>query len=190
MKKRCTWSDSTDIYRDYHDNEWGLPVYDDRALFEAIILDGFQAGLSWITILKKRENFRAAFDNFDANKIAKYGDKKIAQLIEDKGIIRNKLKINASISNAQNFLRLQKEHGTFTKYIWQFVGGKPLINKWKSMSDMPATSKESDAMSKSLKDEGFKFVGSTICYAFMQAVGMINDHMVDCYRYEEVSQNS
>ena len=186
MKKRCAWSDSSDIYRDYHDKEWGVPQYDDRALFEAIILDGFQAGLSWITILKKRENFRAAFNNFDANKIAKYDEKKIQQLIEDKGIIRNKLKINAAVSNAQNFLRLQKEHGTFSVYIWQFVSGKPLINKRKSMSDFPATSKESDAMSKALKEEGFKFVGSTICYAFMQALGMVNDHLVDCFRYKEV----
>jgi len=186
LKKRCAWSDSSDIYRDYHDNEWGVPIYDDQLLFEAIILDGFQAGLSWITILKKRENFRTAFDNFNASKIAKYDENKIQQLIEDKGIIRNKLKINAAVSNAQTFLRLQKEHGTFSVYIWQFVGGKPMINKWNAMSDLPATSKESDVMSEAMKEEGFKFVGSTICYAFMQAVGMINDHMVDCFRYQEV----
>jgi len=186
LKNRCSWADGSDIYRDYHDKEWGVPAYDDRALFEAIILDTFQAGLSWLIVLKKRENFRAAFDDFDASKIAKYDDKKIKQLIEDKGIIRNKLKIYACVTNAQHFLRLQGEHGTFSRYIWQFVSGKPLINNWKDMSDMPATSKESDAMSKALKGEGFKFVGSTICYAFMQAAGMINDHMVDCFRYKEV----
>ena len=187
MKNRCSWADGSEIYRDYHDKEWGTPQYDDQKLFEAIILDTFQAGLSWIIVLKKRENFRAAFDNFDANKIALYNEKKIQKLIHDKGIIRNRLKIRACVINARQFLRLQKEHGTFSNYIWNFVGGKPLVNRWKDMSEMPANSKESDAMSKGLKKEGFKFVWTTICYAFMQAVGMINDHMTDCFKYKEIN---
>lgn len=190
MKNRCSWANGNDIYRDYHDKEWGVPLYDDQPLFEAIILDTFQAGLSWIIVLKKRDNFRKAFDGFDANKIANYDEKKIEQLIHDKGIIRNQLKIRTCVTNAQHFLRIQKEHGTFSRYIWQFVGGKPLINRREKLSELPATSKESDTMSKALKEEGFKFVGTTICYAFMQAVGMVNDHMVDCFRYREVSQHS
>ncbi len=183
QKTRCGWVSDDEIYRAYHDTEWGVPVHDDQKLFEAVVLDAFQAGLSWLTILKKRENFRKAFNNFNARKIAKYDEKKIASLMKDAGIIRNQLKIRATITNAQQFLQIQKEFGTFDKYIWQFVGGKTKINKWKNYKHLPPRSVESDAMSADMKARGFKFVGSTICYAFMQAVGMINDHTVDCFRY-------
>jgi DNA-3-methyladenine glycosylase I len=181
--KRCPWGLSDPLYTKYHDKEWGVPVHSDRKLFEMLILEGAQAGLSWITILKKRENYRKAFDNFDAAKIAKYNKRKIEQLLKNEGIIRNKLKINAAVINAKVFLQVKEEFGTFDKYIWQFVGNKPIISKRKSMKDIPAKTKESDTMSKDLMKRGFKFVGSTICYAFMQAVGMVNDHMVDCWRY-------
>ena len=181
---RCPWGTSDPLYIKYHDKEWGIPVHDDRKLFEMLILEGAQAGLSWITILKKRDNYRKAFDNFDAGKIAKYNKRKIEQLLKNEGIVRNRLKINAAVINAKAFLKIKEEFGTFDKYIWQFVGGKPIINKRKSMKDIPAKTKESDAMSKDLLKRGFKFTGSTICYAFMQAVGMVNDHIVDCWRYK------
>lgn len=180
--KRCEWCLSDPLYIKYHDEEWGVPVHDDQKLFEAIILDGFQAGLSWFTILKKRENFRSAFDNFDAEKIAQYDEKKVADLMKDAGIIRNKLKINAAVSNAIAFLKVKEEFGSFDKYIWQFTNYKTIVNHPKRLKEIPATSKESNAMSKDMKKRGFKFCGSTICYAFMQAVGMVNDHLEDCYR--------
>ncbi len=182
---RCAWAGNDPLYQKYHDEEWGVPVHDDRRLFEMLILEGAQAGLSWITILRKRENYRKAFNNFDAKKIAKYNSKKVKQLLLNEGIVRNRLKIAAAIQNAKIFLEIQKEFGSFDKYIWQFVNGKPIINKRKSLKDIPAMTKESDAMSKDLKKRGFKFVGSTICYAFMQAVGMVNDHTADCFRYKK-----
>ena len=166
----------------YHDHEWGVPVHDDRLLFEYFVLDAFQAGLSWSTILNKRENFRRAFNNFDAKKIIKYNQRDVERLMQDAGIIRNRMKIEATIENAQQYLRIQKEYGSFDEYIWQFVKGKPIVNHFKTIKDIPAKTEVSDAMSKALKKEGFKFVGSTICYAFMQAAGMVNDHTQDCYR--------
>jgi len=184
MKTRCQWAGNDPLYQEYHDKEWGIPVHDDRKLFEMLILEGAQAGLSWITILRKRENYRIAFDNFDAKKIAKYDSKKVKQLLQNEGIIRNRLKINAAIINAKLFLEVQKESGSFDKYIWKFVNDKPIINRWKNLKEIPAKTKESDAMSKDLKKRGFKFVGSSICYAFMQAVGMVNDHTIDCFRYK------
>ena len=186
MSERCGWSNSDPLYIDYHDNEWGVPEHDDRKLFEMIILEGAQAGLSWITVLKKRKNYRKAFDNFNYKRIANYDEDKIKELLEDKGIIRNRLKINAAVLNAKAFLAIQKEYGSFDNYIWQFIGGKPKINHWKNLSEVPATSQESDLMSKDLKKKGFKFVGSTICYSFMQAVGMVNDHVSTCFRYKEL----
>lgn len=171
----------------YHDEEWGVPAHDDRVLFEFLILEGAQAGLSWSTILNKRENYRRAFDGFEASRIAKYDKKKVRQLLADAGIVRNRLKIAAAIENAKAFLRVREEFGSFDRYLWQFVGGKPRVNKWKSLHHLPARTEESDAMSKDLKKRGFKFVGSTICYAFMQAVGMVNDHSVTCFRYRELS---
>jgi DNA-3-methyladenine glycosylase I len=184
--ERCPWPGTEQIYVDYHDTEWGVPIYDSRALFAKLILDGFQAGLSWITILKKRDNFYQAFDNFNPEIIAQYNQAKIDSLLKDKGIVRNKLKIKATISNAKAFLEYERTSGSFSDFLWAFVNGKPKVNKWKAMEQMPATSKESDAMSKELKKLGFKFTGSTICYAFMQAVGMVNDHMVTCFRYEQL----
>ena len=184
-KKRCAWPKS-DLDIAYHDTEWGAPVHDDRVLFEFLILEGAQAGLSWSTILKKRENYRKALDNFDAKKIARYDAKKVAELMADAGIVRNRLKIAATIRNAEAFLKVQKEFGTFDRYIWQFVGGKPIVNRRKSLREIPARTPESDAMSKDLLKRGFKFVGSTICYAFMQAVGMVNDHTIDCFRRREL----
>ena len=181
---RCSWANG-DLYIEYHDKEWGVPVHDDRHLFEMLILEGAQAGLSWITILNKRPNYRKAFDNFDAHKVARYDAKKIEKLMGDPGIVRNRLKVNAAVQNAKAFLAVQKEFGTFDEYIWQFVGGKPIQNSWKR-GQVPARTKESDAMSKDLLKRGFKFVGSTICYAFMQAVGMVNDHAVDCFRHTEL----
>ncbi len=185
-KNRCGWSQNNALMIEYHDKEWGVPVRDDRKLFEFLVLDAFQAGLSWSTILNKRENFRTAFDNFDAQMIVNYDDAKVEELMNNTGIIRNRLKIKATITNAQKFLEVQKEFGTFSKFIWQFTGNKTIINRWENMKDIPATSPESDAMSKALTKRGFKFVGSTICYAFMQAAGMANDHTVDCFRYKEV----
>ncbi len=190
MKKRCGWHGEDPLYVDYHDTEWGVPVHDDRTLFEMIVLDGAQAGLSWITILKRRDSYREAFDNFDARKVAAYDDKKIAELLENPGIIRNRLKVNSAVRNAKAFLEVSEEFGTFDKYIWQFVGHKPIQSSRKSLKEIPPTSGESDAMSKDMKKRGFSFVGSTICYAFMQAAGMVNDHVVDCFRYEEVKRMS
>ena len=184
-KIRCDWAKKT-IDIEYHDKEWGVPLHDDDKLFEFLILEGFQAGLSWNTILNKRENFRKAFDNFDYKKIAKYDQKKIDELLQNAGIIRNKLKIKAAITNANAFMKVQSEFGSFDKYIWLFTGEKTIINRWEDMKQLPATSKESDAMSKDLKKRGFKFVGSTICYANMQAIGMVNDHLVNCFRYKEI----
>ena len=186
MKTRCEWAGSDLLYYDYHDHEWGVPEHNDQKLFEMLILEGAQAGLSWITILKKRENYRKAFDNFDPVKIAKYGETKIQELLHNEGIVRNKLKVNAAVQNAGGFLEIQKEFGSFDNYIWQFVGGKPRENSFKQMKELPAKTPESEAMSKDLIKRGFKFVGPTICYAFMQAVGMVNDHVVSCFRYEEV----
>ena len=185
--KRCPWPAGKALDTHYHDTEWGVPLHDDQKLFEFIILDGFQAGLSWSTILNKRENFRKAFGNFDAMKVAKYDEDKVQSLLQDAGIIRNKLKIRAAISNANCFLEIQKEFGTFDKYIWQFTGGETIQNSWEETSQIPVSTLESDAMSKDLKKRGFKFVGTTICYAFMQAAGMVNDHIVSCYRYKELT---
>ncbi|MCX4029324.1 DNA-3-methyladenine glycosylase I [Endozoicomonas sp. SM1973] len=180
---RCGWVKSTPLEIDYHDNEWGVPVHDDRLLFEFLILEGAQAGLSWSTILAKREGYRKAFDEFNAKKIANYSDKKVAKLLENPDIVRNKLKVNAAVVNAKVFLQMQAEFGSFDSYIWSFVNGKPIQNKWASIQDVPTSTQESDLMSKDLKKRGFKFVGSTICYAFMQAIGMVNDHTTDCFRY-------
>ncbi len=186
MKPRCEWPGDDPLYVAYHDEEWGVPKHDDRRLFEDLVLDGAQAGLSWITILRKRENYRAAFDNFDAQKVAAYGDEKIAQLLANPGIVRNRQKINSAIKNARAFLQVREEFGTFDAYIWQFTGGTTIQNQWQTMSDIPAKTAESEAMSKDLKKRGFSFVGPTICYAFMQAVGMVNDHVTTCFRYHEV----
>ena len=185
-KRRCEWGTVSQLYIDYHDNEWGVPIHDDRTLFEFLILEGAQAGLSWETVLKKRENYRKAFNDFDPVKVSSYGDKKIEALMGNKGIIRNRLKITSAINNAKRFLEVRKEFGTFDAYIWQFVNGKPITNRFKSMQEIPATTKESDAMSKDLKKRGFTFVGPTICYAHMQATGMVNDHIVGCFRYKEI----
>ncbi len=188
MKKRknlvrCDWCGEDPLYIDYHDTTWGVPVYDDDTLYEFLLLETFQAGLSWITILKKRENFRKAFDNFDYKKIATYPETKIARLLQDKGIIRNRLKINAAITNAQAFIEIQNEFGNFSKYFWDFVAGKPIVNQYKSVSEIPANTPLSDTISKDLKKRGFTFVGSTVIYATMQAIGMVNDHITTCYRY-------
>jgi DNA-3-methyladenine glycosylase I len=183
--KRCHWATS-ELNIPYHDEEWGVPLHDDRALFELLILEGAQAGLSWDTVLKKRARYREVFDGFEVEKVARYDKKKVSELLKDAGIIRNKLKIAATISNAQAFLKVQKEFGSFDKYIWQFVGGKPKQNAWEAHKQLPAKTAESDAMSKDLQKRGFRFVGSTICYAYMQATGMVNDHLVGCYRYREI----
>ncbi len=180
-KNRCAWCEKDDLYRDYHDNEWGKPVYDDQLLFEFLILETFQAGLSWYTILKKRENFRKAFDRFDYQKVARYNEKKIQELLQNEGIIRNRLKIRGAVANAIAFMEVQKEFGSFSSYIWAFTDGKPIENRRKSLSEIPATTPLSDAISKDLKKRGFKFVGSTVVYAHMQATGMVNDHVVDCW---------
>jgi DNA-3-methyladenine glycosylase I len=184
-KNRCSWCGEDPIYIKYHDTEWGVPVYDDDKLFEFLILETFQAGLSWITVLRKRENFRNAFDNFDYHKIAKYNEKKFDKLMNDVGIIRNKLKIKATISNAIAFMEVQEEYGSFSKYIWSFVDHKPIVNSWRSLDEIPAKTTLSDKISIDLKKRGFKFVGSTIIYAHMQATGMVNDHVVDCFRFKE-----
>ena len=186
---RCPWA-KTDLYVQYHDIEWGVPVHDDRLLFEFLILEGAQAGLSWETILKKRENYRAAFDHFDPAAVAKYGQKKPKELLSNTGIVRNRLKIEAAIQNAKMFFAVQGESGTFDKYIWQFVANQQRQNAWTSTKEVPAKTPESDSMSKDLKRRGFKFVGSTICYAFMQAVGMVNDHLVGCFRHGELQEAS
>jgi len=190
MKKnesRCGWCGDDPLYVRYHDEDWGVPVHNDRELLEKLILDGAQAGLSWITILRKRENYRAAFDEFDPEKIARYGERKIEELMNNAGIVRNRLKINAAITNARAYLKLREE-STFDRYLWQFVDGKTINNKIQSLDEIPAQSAESVAMSKDLQKRGFKFVGPTICYAFMQAVGMVNDHQISCFRYKQVSK--
>jgi DNA-3-methyladenine glycosylase I len=185
-QSRCEWGREPEIYRSYHDLEWGVPVHDDRLLFEMLNLEGAQAGLNWYLILQKRQNYRLLFDNFDAEKIAAYTDEKIQSLLQDARIVRNRLKIQAVVTNARAFLEVQNEFGSFDRYVWQFVGGKPVTNQWRTMAEVPASTPVSDAMSKDLKKSSFKFVGTTICYAFMQAVGMVNDHTVDCFRYKEI----
>ena len=185
-KKRCIWSDSSEIYQAYHDEEWGVPLHDERALFEFLTLEGAQAGLSWITILKKRESYREAFDNFEVEGVACYDERKIESLLQNSGIVRNRLKVHSTVLNAQKFLAVQEEFGSFDQFIWRFVDGRPVQNHWTSLSNVPASTAVSDAMSKELKRRGFKFVGSTICYAFMQATGMVNDHTTDCFRYKQL----
>ncbi len=189
MKKKCDWALHTPLEEQYHDTEWGVPVHDDRLLFEFLVLEGAQAGLSWSTILNKRENYRMAFDYFDVQKVANYDQNKIHELLTNPGIVRNKLKINAAITNARAFIAVQEQFGSFDHYIWQFVDGVPRVNHWLTMQDVPANTKESDAMSKDLKQRGFKFVGSTICYAHMQATGMVNDHLVECFRHQELQMH-
>ena len=182
-RKRCAWAGDDPLYIRYHDEEWGDPVHDDRMLFEFLILEGAQAGLSWITILKKREAYRRAFSGFDPEKVARYREARIRRLLQDHGIVRNQLKIRSAVKNARAFLKVRNEFGSFDRYIWQFVGGKPIRNAWRSLQQIPASTAQSEAMSRDLKNRGFTFVGPTICYAFMQAVGMVNDHTVDCFRY-------
>lgn len=185
---RCAWCSTDPLYVQYHDEEWGTPLHDDRALFEFLCLEGAQAGLSWITILKKRDNYRRAFDNFDAAKIARYDERKIETLLQDPGIVRNRLKVNGFVKNARAYLAIRDEFGTFDKYIWSFVGGKPKLNAWTHLKEIPAHTPESDAMSKDLKKRGMTFVGSTICYAYMQACGMVNDHEISCFRYKNLKK--
>ena len=187
MRRRCQWSTSDPLYIRYHDEEWGVPVHDDRLIFEFLVLEGAQAGLSWLTILKRREHYRDAFDHFDPHRVAQYDENKIAQLLSNAGIIRNRLKVESAVTNAKAFLTVQREFGSFDRYIWSFVGGKPVINTWEKMADIPAQTAESAALSKDLVRRGFKFVGPTICYAHMQATGMVNDHVVECFRYAELS---
>lgn len=188
MKTRCPWPADNPLMLAYHDTEWGVPLHDDQKLFEFLILEGMQAGLSWSTILNKRENFRKAFDNFDPKKVARYRQAKIDKLLQDAGIIRNKLKIAAAITNAKAFLQVQQEFGSFDKYIWQFTNGRMIVNRWKTIKQIPPLSPEAETMSKDLKQRGFKFVGPTICYAHMQATGMVNDHLVSCFRYKQVQK--
>ena len=183
---RCAWAGSNELYRAYHDKEWGVPLHDERTLFEFLILEGAQAGLSWITILKKREAYREAFDHFNVVKVARYDEHKLGRLMQDAGIVRNRLKLQAAVINAQKFMDVQQEYGSFDKFIWQFVDGATLQNSWRSLHEVPASTAISDAMSKELKRRGFKFVGTTICYAFMQATGMVNDHVTDCFRYAQL----
>ena len=190
MRTRCSWAGTDPIYIRYHDEEWGVPLHDDRRLFEFLILEGAQAGLSWLTILKKRPHYRKAFDNFDPHKVAGYKARKVKELISNAGIVRNRLKIEAAIVNAGSFLAVQQEFGSFDKYIWEFVGARTLRNNWNTVAEIPAQTATSVAMSSDLKRRGFKFVGPTICYAFMQATGMVNDHTVDCFRYKEVELSS
>lgn len=190
MCKRCNWGTTSEIMLKYHDTEWGVPLHDDQKLFEFFVLEGFQAGLSWQIVLNKRENFRKAFDNFNPEIVAKYDEKKISELIQDKSIIRNKLKINACVNNAQRFLEIQKEFGSFDKYIWGFVDYKPIVNSFADINELPANTELSDKISADLKKRGFKFVGSTVIYAHMQATGMVNDHLVYCFRYEEINKSS
>ncbi|CAG7630360.1 DNA-3-methyladenine glycosylase 1 [Paenibacillus solanacearum] len=185
---RCGWVNTDPLYIDYHDKEWGVPVHDDIRLFEMLTLEGAQAGLSWYTVLKKREHYRKAFDGFDPQQVAAYDEDKIAALLADPGLIRNRLKIRGTVTNAQAFLRVQEEFGSFDRYIWSFAGGAPVLNRWESLKEVPASTPESDAMSKALKKRGFTFVGTTICYAFMQATGMVMDHTTSCFRYFEVQE--
>jgi DNA-3-methyladenine glycosylase I len=185
--QRCPWPGSDPLYLTYHDEEWGVPAHDDRHLFEMLVLEGAQAGLSWITILRKRQRYREVFDGFEPEVVAAYGARKKQTLLRDTGIVRNRLKIDAAVANARSFLAVQNEYGTFDRYVWSFVGGSPKMNRWAEMKQVPAKTLESDALSKDLQKRGFRFVGSTICYAFMQAVGMVNDHVVSCYRHRELS---
>ncbi|MBX2964835.1 MAG: DNA-3-methyladenine glycosylase I [Cyclobacteriaceae bacterium] len=185
-KNRCAWCLKFEQYIEYHDKEWGVPVHDDRIHFEFLILEGAQAGLSWATILKKREGYRKAFADFDPEKVARFTEKRLEKILLDPGIVRNRLKVYAAVNNAKRFLEVQKEFGSFSNYIWSFVNGKPIVNKWKTLKQIPATTKESDALSKDLLKRGFKFVGSTVIYAHMQACGLVNDHLVDCFRYKQV----
>jgi DNA-3-methyladenine glycosylase I len=187
-RQRCAWAGDDALYQQYHDTEWGVPLHNDRALFEFLILEGAQAGLSWITILRKRENYRAAFDGFDAQRIARYDANKIESLLQNAGIVRNRLKVSATVINAQKFLNVRDEFGSFDSFVWRFVDGKPKQNRWCSPTEVPASTPESEAMSKELKQRGFKFVGSTICYALMQATGMVNDHTTDCFRHKELNR--
>ena len=190
MIRRCSWCGSDPLYVAYHDNEWGVPEHDDRKLFEMLVLEGAQAGLSWLTILKKRDNYRRAFHQFDPARIARYGDRDIDRLLKDSGIVRNRLKIEAATRNARGFLQICSEYDSFSDYLWAFVGGTPIINSWQTLADIPAQTPESEKMSKDLKKRGFNFVGPTICYAFMQAVGMVNDHTTDCFRYQQLILSS
>ncbi len=185
---RCAWCTTDPVYQAYHDGEWGVPAHDDRRLFEMLVLEGAQAGLNWLTILKKREGYRRAFDNFDVEKVARYGPKQIHRLLNDPGIVRNRLKVESAVRNARAFLDVQSEFGSFDAFVWRFVESTPKQNAWTSLSQIAARTEESDAMSKELKKRGFSFIGSTICYAFMQSVGMVNDHVADCFRYKEVAQ--
>ena len=187
-KRRCPWGESHPLYVPYHDREWGTPCRDDRALFELLVLEGAQAGLSWLTILKKREAFRRAFDGFDPERVARYGERQIARLLKDEGIIRNRLKIEAGITNARVFLEVQREHGSFAAWLWSLVPGAPIVHERRSVKEVPARTPESDALSEALRRRGFKFVGTTICYAMMQAAGLVNDHLVDCFRWKEVQK--
>lgn len=189
-KTRCQWCGTDPLYVKYHDEEWGVPVYDDQLLFAKLVLDGAQAGLSWITILRKRENYWQAFDQFDPEKIARYDEAKIAELLQNPGIVRNRLKVQSAVKNARGYLAIMEKEGSFSEFLWGFVNGRPRQNSWQTLADIPAQTEESEAMSKALKKRGFSFVGPTIVYAFMQAVGMINDHVVDCFRYEEVKASS
>ena len=188
MKNRCTWPGNDPLYCAYHDQEWGVPQHDDRTLFEFLILEGAQAGLSWITILKKRDNYRTAFDNFDAMRVARFDANKIESLLQNPGIVRNRLKVESAVVNAQRFLEVQNEFGSFDAYIWRFIGDEPRQNSWRYHAEIPTRTEESDTMSRDLKRRGFKFVGSTICYAYMQAVGMVNDHTIDCFRHKELQR--
>jgi DNA-3-methyladenine glycosylase I len=190
MKRRCEWSGADPLYIEYHDREWGVPLHDDRRLFEMLILEGAQAGLSWITILRKRGAFREAFDSFDPSRVARFDGRKVRELLSNRGIIRNRLKIQSAVQNARAFLEIREEFGTFDRYIWQFVENSPIHNRWKKLQEIPARTQESDVLSRDLKKRGFKFVGSTICYAFMQAVGMVNDHVIDCFRYEQIKRST
>jgi len=190
MSERCGWSAGSQLYQAYHDLEWGVPAHDERRLFEMLILEGAQAGLSWSTILNKRQGYLQAFDHFEAEKVARYDEHKFAELMTNPGIVRNRLKISAAIENARAFLEIQRQHGSFDAYIWQFVGGQPVQNSWSALSEVPATTPVSDAMSKALRRAGFRFVGSTICYSYMQAVGMVNDHITTCFRWTEVRQQA
>ena len=187
MKKRCQWCSDDPLYQHYHDTQWGVPSYNDNELFEMLILEGVQAGLSWLTVLRKRAHYQQVFDGFDALKMAAYDEQKINGLMQDAGIIRNRLKINAAVNNARQFLIIQEKYSSFAEYIWQFVEGKPLLNRRHKISDIPTTTKQSEQMSHALKQQGFKFVGPTICYAYMQAVGMVNDHTMDCFRYHAIN---
>ncbi len=186
IKQRCPWTKDEPIMNNYHDTEWGVPLHDDKKLFEFMVLDSFQAGLSWLTVLRKREHFRKAVADFDVNKVAEFDENKIAELLQNKDIIRNRLKIRGTVKNAIAFKKIREEFGSFDDYIWRFTGGEPIINRWERLEEIPASSKESDSMSKDLKKRGFTFVGTTICYAFMQAAGMVNDHLVSCFRYKEI----